>query len=166
MSSPLHFSWRNFCANDTERVFELLSPAEVRQHLTLPTPFLPNHAEEIVSKCMTRPLPHLAITVEDELAGCIKANIPPNKSDNEVMIAYWYGVNYHGKGLATAVLQRFLSLLKECHPQLYTAHAFTHTGNMASQRVLLKCGFVHRGEISRFQGEALPFAVLHFTLNF
>lgn len=108
----------------------------------------------------------MAVTVEDELAGCIKANIPPNKSDNEVMIAYWYGVNYHGKGLATAVLQRFLSLLRERHPQLDTAHAFTHTGNMASQRVLLKCGFVHRGEITRFQGEALPFAVLHFTLNF
>lgn len=166
MSHPPHFSWRHFRADDTERVFELLSPPEVRRYLTLPTPFLPKHAAEIVNKCMTRPLPHPAVMVDGELAGCIKANLTPNKNAREVMIAYWYGVNYHGKGLASAVLQRFLSQLKEQYPKLVTAHAFTHSDNLASQRVLLKCGFECRGDISDFQGEALPAAVLHFTLKF
>jgi RimJ/RimL family protein N-acetyltransferase len=56
-------------------------------------------------------------------------------------VGYWIGKNYWGKGIATKALSEFLSHV-EARP-LY-AHVAKH--NVASMRVLEKCGFTICGE--------------------
>jgi len=56
-------------------------------------------------------------------------------------VGYWIGKNYWGKGIATKALSEFLGHV-EARP-LY-AHVAKH--NVASMRVLEKCGFTICGE--------------------
>jgi RimJ/RimL family protein N-acetyltransferase len=52
-------------------------------------------------------------------------------------VGYWIGREFWGRGVASAALTEFLTLVK---PRPLFAHVANH--NMASRRVLEKCGFV------------------------
>ncbi len=61
----------------------------------------------------------------------------------ERMVGYWVGKSFWGKGIATQALAAFLEIVKE---RPLFAHAAKH--NLASLRVLEKCGFTPIGEAS------------------
>lgn len=67
--------------------------------------------------------------------------------DGERLIGYWIGREFWGRGVASAALAQFLMVLP-LRPVF--AHVATH--NLASKRVLEKCGFVVDQEIT----ESLP----------
>lgn len=73
-----------------------------------------------------------AIMVGDDLAGCISCF----KADGQDSIGYWIGKEYWGHGIATQGLQM---LLKEV--SVRPLHARVAVANIASIRVLQKCGF-------------------------
>ncbi len=56
--------------------------------------------------------------------------------DLDAEIGYWIGRTFAGQGIATAGLRLFL---QKCSPR--PIHARVAFDNIASQRVLLKCGF-------------------------
>lgn len=56
-------------------------------------------------------------------------------------VSYWLGKNYWGKGVATKALSAFLD-----HVKVRTLYARAAKDNIASQRVLEKCGFILVGE--------------------
>lgn len=60
-------------------------------------------------------------------------------------IGYWIGKEYWGRGIATEALAAFL-LLETRRPLL----AYAARDNVASIRVLEKCGFVRSGEGKAF----------------
>jgi RimJ/RimL family protein N-acetyltransferase len=66
----------------------------------------------------------------------VAGNIVSFVMSGEPQIGYWLGRNYWGKGIATQALAEFLQLIKT--RPLY-AHVAKH--NIASRRVLEKCGF-------------------------
>lgn len=68
--------------------------------------------------------------------GDIAGNIVCFEQLGEREVGYWLGKEYWGKGIASAALTQFLELI-ETRP-LY-AHVAKH--NIASKRVLEKCGF-------------------------
>ena len=72
------------------------------------------------------------IVFDGQLAG----NIVGWESSGEWEVGYWIGKEYWGKGIATQALLLFLGLVKT--RPLY-AHVVKH--NVASRRVLEKCGF-------------------------
>ncbi len=53
------------------------------------------------------------------------------------LIGYWLGREYWGKGIATQALSEFLNVVKT-----RPLYAYVAKHNLASQRVLEKCGFV------------------------
>ncbi len=57
------------------------------------------------------------------------------------LVGYWLGKEYWGRGIATRALSEFLA--QETHRPLY-AQVAKH--NVASIRVLEKCGFTHLGD--------------------
>jgi RimJ/RimL family protein N-acetyltransferase len=69
-------------------------------------------------------------------SGNVAGNIVCFEQLGEREIGYWLGKEYWGKGIASAALRQFLELI-ETRP-LY-AHVAKH--NIASKRVLEKCGF-------------------------
>lgn len=81
--------------------------------------------------------------------GDIAGNIVCFDQLGEREVGYWLGREYWGKGIATHALKEFLKGI-ETRP-LY-AHVAKH--NIASRRVLEKCGFVVSGE-DRFFSQIL-----------
>lgn len=73
------------------------------------------------------------IVYEGEVAG----NVLCWEQDGRRLVGYWLGREFWGKGLATAALAEFLDEVT-ARP----LHAWVATSNVASVRVLEKCGFV------------------------
>ena len=73
-----------------------------------------------------------AIVVDGEVAGTIGSW----GDSEEREVTYWIGRSYWGKGIATAALNAFLTV-----DQSRPLHARVAYDNVASHRVLEKCGF-------------------------
>lgn len=77
--------------------------------------------------------------------GQVAGNIVSFPMEGEIEVGYWIGKAFWGKGIATQALTAFLDIVKT--RPLY-AHVAQH--NIASRRVLQKCGFVIIGEGNDF----------------
>lgn len=73
--------------------------------------------------------------------GRVAGNIGSWEQSGERLVGYWIGKEYWGKGIATRALAQFVDEVKT--RPLY-AHVAKH--NIASIRVLEKCGFTRFGE--------------------
>jgi len=74
--------------------------------------------------------------------GLVAGNIVSWDQSGEREVGYWLGKEYWGKGIATQALSAFLLNYEKTRP-LY-AHVAKH--NIASYRVLEKCGFTLHSE--------------------
>jgi RimJ/RimL family protein N-acetyltransferase len=72
------------------------------------------------------------IVVDGEVAGTISSWGDPDERE----VTYWIGRSFWGKGVATAALRAFLTV-DPARP----LHARVASDNVASHRVLEKCGF-------------------------
>lgn len=63
-------------------------------------------------------------------------------------LGYWVDVEYGGRGLATAAVRRICEIARD-GLRLHRIEAGTLLDNVASQRVLLKCGFEEYGMAPR-----------------
>jgi RimJ/RimL family protein N-acetyltransferase len=78
-------------------------------------------------------------------------------------VSYWLGKKYWGKGLATRALSKFLG-----HIKARPLYARTAKDNIASLRVLEKCGFMISGEdkgFSNARGEEVEEFILELRAN-
>ena len=82
-------------------------------------------------------LVYKAIIFDGQLAG----NIVSWVMDGEWEVGYWLGKEFWGKGIATQALTEYVSTV-QTRPLM--AHVARH--NIASRRVLEKCGFTVIGE--------------------
>ncbi len=80
--------------------------------------------------------------------GRVAGNIVSWQEGDDQLIGYWLGKEFWGKGIATKALSEFVDQVK-IRP-LY-AHVVKH--NIASRRVLEKCGFIISGETHADSGE-------------
>ncbi len=97
------------------------------------------------------------------LDGRVAGNIVSFEQFGKPQVGYWLGKNYWGKGVATKALSAFLGQVK-VRP-LY-AHVAKH--NIASIRVLEKCGFTICGEdkgFSNASGEEVEEFILKLSAN-
>jgi RimJ/RimL family protein N-acetyltransferase len=77
--------------------------------------------------------------------GRVAGNIVSWQQGTEREVGYWLGKEYWGKGIATRALAEFLNHVTQ--RPLY-AHVVKH--NIASIRVLEKCGFTREGLARRY----------------
>lgn len=86
---------------------------------------------------------YYAIVFQDTIVGLIG---PKGKMDHENSIEVGYGIgkDFRNKGIATTALSIFSKLYFNL--DVTTIKAATLKGNIASQKVLTKCGFVRNGE--------------------
>lgn len=78
-------------------------------------------------------------------------------------VAYWIGKKYWGKGVATKALSEFLG-----HVKVRPLYARAAKDNIASLRVLEKCGFTISGEdkgFSNARGEEVEEFILRLRAN-
>jgi RimJ/RimL family protein N-acetyltransferase len=107
---------------------------------------LPSRGREAFMSHWTRILGSNSILIKTILFdGSVAGNIVCFDQLGEREVGYWLGKEYWGKGIATQALAQFLNY-EERRP-LY-ARVAKH--NIASRRVLEKCGFTVTGEDSFF----------------
>jgi RimJ/RimL family protein N-acetyltransferase len=73
--------------------------------------------------------------------GQVAGNIACFPQDGEHLVGYWLGREFWGRGVATTALRTFLA-----SQSLRPLSAYVARHNLASRRVLEKCGFVLEGE--------------------
>ncbi len=107
---------------------------------------LPPRGREAFMAHWTRILGNGSVLIKTILFdGAVAGNIVCFDQLGEREVGYWLGKEYWGKGIATQALAEFLNYV-ETRP-LY-ARVAKH--NIASRRVLEKCGFTISGEDSFF----------------
>ena len=72
-----------------------------------------------------------------ELNGRVAGYVSSWESDGKCLIAYWFGKEYWGQGIATAAVAEFLLFHETKRP----LHAYVARANVGSIRVLEKSGF-------------------------
>ncbi|HXQ38369.1 MAG TPA: GNAT family N-acetyltransferase [Anaerolineales bacterium] len=92
--------------------------------------------------------------------GQVAGNVVSWEQDSEREVGYWVGKEYWGKGIATKALMDFLNQVKT---RPLVAHVAKH--NVASRRVLEKCGFTLTREDKYYntRGEEIEEVILHFV---
>ncbi|MEV5197479.1 GNAT family protein [Streptomyces sp. NPDC053720] len=86
---------------------------------------------------------------EDRAIGAFNLNAIVLGPFRSATFGYWVDVEYAGRGLATAAVRRICELARdELH--LHRVEAGTVLDNIASQRVLVKCGFEQFGMAPRY----------------
>ncbi|MFB2733994.1 GNAT family N-acetyltransferase [Shewanella mangrovisoli] len=86
-----------------------------------------------------------------EVDGLLVGNIGHWHMDGQAMIGYWIDRAFWGRGVATLTLSAFLPLVTS---RPIFAHVAQH--NVASQRVLLRHGFVKMDRLIQEEGDAAP----------
>ncbi len=80
--------------------------------------------------------------------GQVAGNIVSFDQDDLQMVGYWLGRNFWGKGIATQAVKLLLTDLK-----IRPLYAYVAKHNIASRRVLEKCGFTIQSEQQTFDDE-------------
>ncbi len=97
------------------------------------------------------------------LDGHVAGNIVSFEQFGKPLVGYWIGKEYWGKGVATKALSEFLG-----HVQARPLYARVAKHNIASIRVLEKCGFTICGEDKGFSnagGEEVEEFILKLGAN-
>ena len=96
------------------------------------------------------------ILFDEQVAG----NIVCWEQDSERQVGYWVGKEFWGKGIATKALAEFLNQVKT---RPLVAHVAKH--NIASRRVLEKCGFTLTREDKYYnaRGEEMEEVILELV---
>jgi RimJ/RimL family protein N-acetyltransferase len=80
--------------------------------------------------------------------GCVAGHVGCWTQDGQRLVGYWIGKEYWGKGVATQMLSLFLRYVAD-----RPLHAHVAKRNLASIRVLEKCGFALCGKATADLGE-------------
>jgi RimJ/RimL family protein N-acetyltransferase len=97
-----------------------------------------------------------AITFKGELAGSIVSF----ERGGLLLLGYWLGKRYWGKGIATAAIKQFLPLVSE-----RPLHAHVAVHNVASKRVLLRVGFQEAESFTESLNDGTVVTVVHMVLE-
>jgi RimJ/RimL family protein N-acetyltransferase len=88
-----------------------------------------------------------AISVADAVAGGIGYTLHTDVERIGAEVGYWVGVEFWGRGIATAALRALTRHAFAAHPELRRLYAVPYSSNGASARVLTKVGYRCEGTL-------------------
>lgn len=139
-----------YSAKHKESLVRLLNNKNVEKWLLqVPNPYTSADADFWIDKCNLNENQNtdFSFAIEDE--GIHVGGIGLHKKfEHSAEVGYWIGEEYWGKGYATKGLNKILfegfNRLK-----LTRIHAHVFEGNIASEKLLLKCGFEYEGLLKK-----------------
>jgi [ribosomal protein S5]-alanine N-acetyltransferase len=138
---------RSFRLSDCERMTCLANNENISRNLRdgFPHPYTLAHAEAFIRKCMDqKPASVFAIEYKGEYVGNIGIMKCSDVYRKSAEVGYFLGEEYWGKGIATQALKLVCEYgFREL--DIIRIHSGVYEHNLASQRVLEKCGFVKEG---------------------
>lgn len=141
-------------SGDKRSFMKYLSDEQIYQNtLSIPSPYKESDAEQWISlneKIYSDHGTHfnLAIRKGEELVGVIGLLDVGEPHPHRAEVGYWLARMLWNRGIMTTVLKRFMQhAFSEFNLEKLTAHVFA--GNLASEKVLAKCGFKHEGSFEK-----------------
>lgn len=140
---------RTWLPEDADELLQACQDVDIQRWTTLPSPYLPEHAEQFLEICALRwvqGLATFAITdlAETELLGSIGfVGIP---EEGVVEVGYWIAPQARRRGVATAAT-RLISDWALDELAFHRVEWQAYVGNDGSRRVADKCGFTFEGTL-------------------
>jgi RimJ/RimL family protein N-acetyltransferase len=131
-----HVELREAVASDREILFEHQRDPEAAAMAAFSSRDREAHAAHWAKTHADPTVIFRTIVADGEVAGNVGSRLEQGERD----VGYWIGRSFWGRGIATRALEAFLAVDTE---RPLFAHVARH--NIASRRVLAKCGFVEIG---------------------
>jgi RimJ/RimL family protein N-acetyltransferase len=149
VNDQVHLS--EFRSSDKNALIEHLNDRDIHDRmLRIPFPYTDADADEWlalvarITEQQSRPVLWAIRTADDALIGGCGFDGLQVGNSHQAEVAYWLAKPCWGRGIMTAVIQRVCRhAFQEFGLVKITAHVFSH--NLASARVLEKCGFQQEG---------------------
>ena len=141
------FSIRSYERGDTRAVLAYANNANVSRHLrdSFPFPYTRRDAMRWVAAALSQELEtNFAIAVDDELVGGIGFQLQLDVQRRSAELGYWLGEPFWGRGITTRAVAAIVDHAFGSF-DLVRLYAYVFEGNIASERVLEKNGFVCEG---------------------
>ncbi|MFQ5599953.1 MAG: GNAT family N-acetyltransferase [Candidatus Krumholzibacteriia bacterium] len=138
---------RSFRAGDATALVKYGNNRNVSIHLrdAFPHPYTLNDANAWLLIVLNQAVEtNLAIASETELIGGIGLNLQEDVHRYCAEMGYWLGEPHWGKGIATRAVRAFTEFAFDSF-ELIRMYAYVFEGNVASERVLQKAGYVLEG---------------------
>jgi len=138
---PGQISLRPWTQADAPRYTELLDDPDVWRHLyeSYPDPMTEALARDLIEIASAAHHVVQAVECDGEAVGQIR--LLRDASRQEAELSYWLGRAYWGKGLSRPMVRAALDLGFRGPANFARIVAFTHPENVASQKLLVSCGF-------------------------
>ncbi|MEO6037880.1 MAG: GNAT family N-acetyltransferase [Saprospiraceae bacterium] len=176
MNDPIYINddlqLTGFQPNDQENMVLYLNDTELyRNTLTIPSPYLPQDAEQKLAKNYEEfnqygMLANWAIRHRtDGLIGSIGAFMKKGQEGHRDELGYWLAAPYRGQGIMSAVLRAFVAWQFAHRPTLVRLEALVFAHNPTSAHVLEKSGFQREGYLRKCDwkdGQSLDTIILSY----
>jgi len=142
---------RNWRKSDQKRLASLANNQHIANFLmdSFPHPYTEKDAEAWINMCLKETKnPLLVIERKGELIGAIGGHIKEDIHRYNAELGYWVAENYWGKGITSKVIESFCSYLFSDF-KITRIYADVFSNNPASERVLVKNGFVKEGHLKK-----------------
>lgn len=133
-----------------ETLVRLLNNHNVEKWLLqVPSPYTTEEADIWINKCKTGENENTDFSYAIENDGSLVGGIGLHKKfEHSAEVGYWIGEEFWGKGYATTALNNILEIgFNDLNFTRIHAHVFE--GNVASEKLLLKCGFEFEGLLKK-----------------
>jgi RimJ/RimL family protein N-acetyltransferase len=136
---------REFSPEDASALVTLLNNRRVTRYLSsrIPVPYSDEDADWWISTGSKNGIIR-AIVVEDQLVGCVGAEAGHFEESRTAEIGYWLGEQFWGFGYATQALEALTKMVFS-ETEIVRIYAPVFSSNLASMRVLEKCGYEREG---------------------
>ena len=145
------FALRPWQATDADALVQHADDADVARHLgeRFPHPYTLDDAHLFIAHALHLPNETTyAIERNGEAVGGIGVHPGEGVERHSAELGYWLGRAYWGEGIATGAVRALVPhALREL--KLYRLQARVFDGNVASMRVLERCGFVREAVLRR-----------------
>lgn len=158
---------RRWSERDAEALYRYASDSRVSEMALWPCHTSVEMSRQIITEFfIPNPMNFAMVLNEtDEPIGCI-GFVPDGEehyamSGNEREVGYWVGYPYWGMGLTTEALIGMIDWCR-CNLHLDSLLITTDAANAASQRVAVKCGFMHIADIDN---DGIPTKVFRLDMG-
>lgn len=142
----MHIELKEYTLEDVTALASLANNAKIAQYLrdAFPHPYQIKDAEAFIAYVQSLKITQgieLAIVVDGQFAGSIGITFEKDIYCRNAEIGYWLGEPFWNQGIMHEVLQMLIPYVFKEH-QVHKLVAEVFSDNLASQKVLLKNGFI------------------------
>ena len=133
---------------DEAQLAAIANHFEIWENLTdvFPHPYTLHDAEDWVQlNLKAEPTQNFAIIVNGKVAGGAGFSFKAGNFRQTAEVGYWLGLDYWGKGIASHALKECTEYVFSQYPEIHRLEAIVREPNLASARVLEKCGYELEG---------------------